>query len=57
MKDWTGGYYLVFKINPMVPGDRLLVANGYKYNDWKVLSFIETEEVGITKTTIPYLSN
>ena len=57
MKDWTGGYYLVFKRNPMVPGDRLLVANGYKYNDWKVLSFIETEEVGITKTTIPYLSN
>ena len=40
----------------MVPGDRTLIAIGYKYNARKVLSFIVTDNVGITKTGTPYLS-
>ena len=40
----------------MVPGDRPLIAIGYKYNARKVLYFIVTENAGSTKTDIPYLS-
>ena len=40
----------------MVPGDRPLIDTGYKYNVWKVLSFLVTENAGSTKTDIPYLS-
>ena len=40
----------------MVPGDRPLISIGYKYNARKVLSFIVTDNVGTTKTGIPYLS-
>ena len=27
---WTGGSYLVLRSKPMVPGDRLLIANRWK---------------------------
>ena len=40
----------------MVPGDRPLINIGYKYNARKVLYFIVTENAGITKTNISYLS-
>ena len=40
----------------MLPGDRPLIAIGYKYNARKVLYFIVTENSGSTKTGIPYLS-
>ena len=40
----------------MVPMDRPLIAIGYKYNNRKVLYFIVTDNAGITKTGIPYLS-
>ena len=40
----------------MVPGDRPLIAIGYKYNARKVLSFIITDNSGSTKTGNPYLS-
>ena len=40
----------------MVPGNRPRIAIGYKYNARKVLSFIFTDNAGITKTDIPYLS-
>ena len=40
----------------MVPGDRPLIAIGYKYNAQKVLSFIVTDNAGSTETRIPYLS-
>ena len=40
----------------MVPVDRPLISTGYKYNDRKVLYFIVTDNAGITKTDIPYLS-
>ena len=39
----------------IVPGDRPLIAIGYKYNTRKVLSFIVTDNVGATKTGIYYL--
>ena len=41
-KDWPGVYYLTLTSKPMVPGDRPLIAISYKYNVWKVLSFIGT---------------
>ena len=40
----------------MAPGDRPLFSIGYKYNKWKVLPLIDTEETGITKDGITYLS-
>ena len=40
----------------MVPRDRPIISIGYNYNAWKVLSFIVTDNSGITKTGIPYLS-
>ena len=55
-KDWPRGSYLVLRRKHMVPGDRLLVAIGYKYNAQKFLSFIVTDDAGITKTGIPCLS-
>ena len=39
----------------MVPGDRPLIAVGYKYNARKVIYFIVTYNAGSTKTGIPYL--
>ena len=53
-KDWPGGSYLVLSSKPIVPGDRTLIAIGYKYNARKVLYFIVTENAGSTKTGIPY---
>ena len=41
----------------MVPGDRPLIAIGYKYNVRKVLSFIVTYNTGSTNNGIPYLYN
>ena len=55
-KNWLGGSYLVLRSKPMVPGGQPLIAIGYKYNARKVLYFIVTDNVGITKTGIPYLS-
>ena len=40
----------------MVPRKRPLIAMGYKYDAWKVLSFIVTENTGTTQVGIPYLS-
>ena len=55
-KDQTGGSYLVLRIKPMVPGRRLIIAIGYMYNEWKVLSFIVTDNSGGTQIGLPYLS-
>ena len=55
-KDWSGGSYLVPKRNYTVPGERPIIDIGYKYNMHKVLSFIITEDAGITKAGIPCLS-
>ena len=40
----------------MTPGYRPIISIGYKYNARKVLSFIVTDNAGITNTGIPYLS-
>ena len=37
MKEYRGGYYLVMKITPRVPGYIPLMASWYKYNPVKVL--------------------
>ena len=51
-KYWPGGYYLMPRINPIVPGGRPLIAIGYNYNDRKVLLFIVTDNSKSTKTGI-----
>ena len=40
-----------------VTRDSPLIDMGYKYSTRKVLSFIATEDAGITKAGITYLSN
>ena len=46
----------MLRSKPMLPGDRPLISIGYKYNAWKVLYFIVTDNSGSTKTGITYLS-
>ena len=41
--------------NYVVPGNRLIIYVDCKYNTQKVLSFIASEDTGITKAGIPYL--
>ena len=55
-KGWPGVSYLVLRSKPVLPGYRLLIAIGYKYDAQKVLYFIVTDNAGSTKTDIPYLS-
>ena len=55
-KDWHGGSYIVLSIKPIVPGEIPLRAIGYKYNSWKVLSFVDTLGLGSTTVGITYLS-
>ena len=45
----------MLRIKPMVPGGRTLIAIGYKYNTWKVLSFIIIDNAGRTQADITYL--
>ena len=40
----------------MVPVGRPIIDIGYKYNVRKFLFFIVTEDTGITKLGLPYLS-
>ena len=56
-KYWPGSSYLVLRSKPIVPGGRLLIYIGCKYNVWKFLYFIVTENVGrSTQAGLPYLS-
>ena len=55
MKYWTGGYYLIIKIMPIVPGHISSVSIEYKYNYWKVLGFIDNKGGGITNESNTYL--
>ena len=41
--------------DPLVPGDRPLIDIGYKYNAWKVLYSIVTDNTGSTQTGLTYL--
>ena len=54
---WPVGSYLVIKSTPRVPGERPLLAIGYKYHYSKVLGFIATEGGGSTEPGDPYLSS
>ena len=56
MKDWPGGSYIVLSRNTKVPGESPLIAILYKYNPWKILSFVDTAGEGSTTLGIPYLS-
>ena len=56
MKYCPGGSYLVLKSTPRFPGERTLLAIGYKYNYGKVLGFISAEGAGSTEPGYPYLS-
>ena len=55
-KDWTEGSYLILRIKPMVPRARSLIDIDYNYNTRKVLSFIVTDNRGITQSGPTYLS-
>ena len=55
IKQWTGRSHIVMSITPRVTGDRPIMAIGYKYNHWKFLEFIATEEDGSTDPGDPYL--
>ena len=55
-KDCPGGSYLVLRIKSVVPREMPLIAISYKYNAWKVLSLIYTEDTGNSKEGITYLS-
>ena len=46
MKECPGGYHIVMKITPRVPGDGSLMAIGYNYRSKNVLGFIATEGRG-----------
>ena len=56
MKDWRGVSYLVLKSTPRSPGERPLLAIGYKFNSRKVLGFIATKGAGSIEPGDPYLS-
>ena len=55
-KDWPGGYYLVLRSKPFVPGVRPLIAVFYKYNVRKVIYFIVTEKAWRIQAGLPCLS-
>ena len=40
---------------PIVPGGRPHIAIGYKYNVWKVISFIVIDNAGSTQADLHYL--
>ena len=46
----------MLRSKPMVPRGRLLIAIGYNYNAWKVLSSIFTDTTGSTQSGLTYLS-
>ena len=47
-KDWPRVSYLMLMSKPIVPGGRPHIAIGYKYNVWKVISFIVIDNAGST---------
>ena len=53
-KYWTVVSYLLLSIKPMIPRARLLIAVHSKDNARKVLSFIVTDNIGITQEGLTY---
>ena len=56
-KYWPGGYYLTLKRKYMVPRDRSLLSSVCKYNYFKFLSLIDTDNSGSTQFGIPFFYN
>ena len=56
MEEWPGGSYLVINIAPIVPGDKICIAIGYRYIYYKDLGFIAMEGAISTKAGVSYLS-
>ena len=54
-KDWPDGSYIVLRSKHKVLGERTLLSIGYKYNSWKVLSFVSTAGMVINTLVITYL--
>ena len=54
-KYWPGRSDLMLMIKPMLPGERPLIAIGYKQEAHNFLKLICTEEAGSTKSGITYL--
>ena len=55
-KDRIGDSYLMLRSKPIFSGVMSLISIDYKYNARKFLSFIVTDNAGITQLGIPYLS-
>ena len=55
-KYWPDGSCTVSRSRHMVPGERRILAIGYKYNYQKVQSFVSTVGAGSTALGIPCLS-
>ena len=55
-KDCPASSYLVLRRKPMVPGGRLLIDIGYKYDTCKVLFFIVLEKKESIQAGLQYLS-
>ena len=56
MKECPGGFHIVMNSAPIVPGDKPIMAIGYKCISQKVLGFIAVEGDGSTEPVVPYLS-
>ena len=52
-KDWPEGYYLVLKINSVLPNYKPIIAIGYNYNAHSFLSSITTEDTRSTILVFP----
>ena len=53
-RDWMGGFPLVLRIKPILPGVRPLISIGYNYNVRKVIYFIFASKAGTKKVGITY---
>ena len=54
-RDWPGYSYLLLRSMSMVSGRRKIIDVGYKYNMWKVLSFIVIDNSCSTQAGLLYL--
>ena len=53
-KDQPGGSYLMLSSKSVEPSGRELIASRYKFNMWKVLYLVVTDNTGNTQEGLPY---
>ena len=53
-RDWMGGFHLVLRSKPILPGVRPLISIGYNYNVRKVIYFNVASKAGTKKVGITY---